>query len=60
MSAAWRGFRRLRIGRHRVIYAYEGRDLLVSPRRQLLLCTGVIVAGQVSVVRVGHRREVYR
>ena len=42
MSAAWKGFRRLRAGRYRIIYAYQGRDLLIS------------------VVRVGHRREVYR
>ena len=42
MSASWRGFRRLRVGPYRIIYAYQGRDLLIS------------------VVRVGHRREVYR
>ena len=42
MSAAWKGFRRLRVGPFRIIYAYQGRDLLIS------------------VVRVGHRREVYR
>ena len=42
MSAAWKGFRRLRVGPYRIIYAYQGRDLLVS------------------VIRVGHRREVYR
>lgn len=42
MSAAWKGFRRLRVGPYRIIYAYQGRDLLIS------------------VVRVGHRREVYR
>ena len=42
MSAEWKGFRRLRVGPYRIIYAYEGRDLLIS------------------VVRVGHRREVYR
>ena len=42
MSAEWKGFRRLRVGSYRIIYAYQGRDLLVS------------------VVRVGHRREVYR
>lgn len=42
MSAEWKGFRRLRVGPYRVIYAFEGRDLLIS------------------VVRVGHRREVYR
>ena len=42
MSAAWKGFRRLRVGPYRIIYAYQGRDLLIS------------------VVRVGHRRDVYR
>ena len=42
MSVEWKGFRRLRVGPFRVIYAFEGRDLLIS------------------VVRVGHRREVYR
>ena len=42
MSAAWKGFRRLRVGSYRIIYAYQGRDLLIS------------------VIRVGHRNEVYR
>jgi mRNA interferase RelE/StbE len=42
MSAAWKGFRRLRVVPYRIIYAYQGRDLLIS------------------VIRVGHRREVYR
>ncbi len=42
MSAEWKGFRRLRVGPYRIIYAYQGSDLLIS------------------VVRVGHRREVYR
>jgi len=42
MRAAWKGFRRLRVGQHRVTYAYEGRELLVS------------------VVRIGHRRDIYR
>jgi mRNA interferase RelE/StbE len=42
MVAAWKGFRRLRVGPYRVIYAYDGRDLLIS------------------VVRVGHRSQVYR
>lgn len=42
MRADWKGFRRLRVGPYRVIYAYDGQDLLIS------------------VVRVGHRREVYR
>jgi mRNA interferase RelE/StbE len=30
MSADWKGFRRLRVGRYRVIYAFDGRELLVS------------------------------
>ena len=42
MSSEWKGFRRLRVGVFRVIYAFDGMELLVS------------------VVRVGHRREVYR
>jgi mRNA interferase RelE/StbE len=42
LSAEWKGFRRLRVGPYRIIYAYQGRDLLIS------------------VVRVGHRRDVYR
>ena len=42
MSAEWKGFHRLRVGPFRIIYAYQGRDLLIS------------------VVRVGHRREMYR
>lgn len=42
MAASWKGFRRLRVGPYRIIYAYEGHDLLIS------------------VVRVGHRSEVYR
>ena len=42
MSADWKGFRRLQVGPYRIVYAYQGRDLLIS------------------VVRVGHRREVYR
>jgi len=42
LSAEWKGFRRLRVGRYRVIYAFDGRELLVS------------------VVRVGHRKDVYR
>ncbi len=42
MSAEWKGFRRLRVGPYRIIYAYQGVDLMIS------------------VVRVGHRREVYR
>ena len=42
MSAEWKGFRRLRVGQYRVIYGFQGRELLIS------------------IVRVGHRREVYR
>jgi len=42
MSAEWKGFRRLRVGPYRVVYAFDGVELLVS------------------VVRVGHRSEVYR
>ena len=42
LSAEWQGFRRLRVGHYRIIYAFDGRELLVS------------------VVRVAHRREVYR
>ena len=42
MSAEWKGFRRLRVGPYRIIYAYQGADLMIS------------------VVRVGHRREVFR
>lgn len=42
LSAEWKGFRRLRVGPYRIIYAYQGHELLVS------------------VVRVGHRRDVYR
>lgn len=42
LSGEWKGLRRLRIGRYRVIYAFDGSELLIS------------------VIRVGHRREVYR
>jgi len=42
LSADWKGFRRLRVGAYRVIYAFDGLELLIS------------------VVKVGHRREVYR
>jgi mRNA interferase RelE/StbE len=42
MVAAWKGFRRLRVGSYRVVYAYDGHELLIS------------------VVRVGHRSQVYR
>ena len=30
LSAEWKGFRRLRVGPFRIIYAYQGRDLLIS------------------------------
>ena len=42
LSGEWRGLRRLRVGRYRVIYGFDGKELLIS------------------VIRVGHRREVYR
>lgn len=42
LHAEWKGFRRLRVGAHRVICAFDGTELLVS------------------VVRVGHRRDVCR
>jgi len=42
LSAEWKGFRRVRVGSYRVIYAFDGAALLVS------------------VVRIGHRGEVYR
>ena len=42
LSGQWKGLRRLRIGKVRVIYGFDGTELLIS------------------VLRVGHRREVYR
>ena len=30
LSGRWKGFRRLRIGRYRVIYAFDGAELLIS------------------------------
>jgi mRNA interferase RelE/StbE len=30
LSAEWKGFFRLRVGRYRVVYAFDGRELLVS------------------------------
>jgi mRNA interferase RelE/StbE len=42
LSGEWHGLRRLRVGRYRLIYAFDGAMLLIL------------------VVRVGHRREVYR
>ncbi len=42
LSAEWKGLRRLRVGRYRVIYAFDGHGFLIL------------------VVRVGHRKDVYR
>ena len=42
LSGEWRGLRRLRVGDVRVIYGFDGTELLVS------------------IVRVRHRRDVYR
>jgi len=42
LSGQWKGLRRLRVGYVRVIYGFDGTELLIS------------------VLRVGHRREVYR
>lgn len=42
LSGRWRGLRWLRVGSYRVIYGFDGKELLIS------------------VVKVGHRREVYR
>lgn len=42
LSGHWKGLRRLRVGSVRVIYGFDGTELLIS------------------VLRVGHRREVYR
>ncbi|HSR53133.1 MAG TPA: type II toxin-antitoxin system RelE/ParE family toxin [Acidobacteriota bacterium] len=42
LSGRWKGLRRLRVGRYRVIYGFDGEELLVL------------------IVRVGHRRDVYR
>ncbi len=30
LHGEWRGFRRLRVGDHRVVYAFDGTELLVS------------------------------
>jgi addiction module RelE/StbE family toxin len=30
LRADWKGFRRLRAGSYRIIYAYQGRDLMIS------------------------------
>ena len=42
LSGQWKGLRRLRVASVRVIYGFDGTELLIS------------------VLRVGHRREVYR
>ena len=42
LSSPWKGLRRLRVRTVRVIYGFDGTELLIS------------------VLRVGHRREVYR
>ena len=42
LATEWKGLRRLRVGRYRVIYAFDGRQFLIL------------------VVRVGHRKDVYR
>ena len=42
LHAEWQGLRRLRVGRYRVIYAFDGETLWIA------------------IVRVGHRRQVYR
>ena len=42
LAAQWKGLRRLRVGRYRVLDGYDGTELLIA------------------VVRVGHRKDVYR
>ena len=42
LSGQWQGLRRLRVGSVRVLYGFDGKELLIS------------------VLRIGHRREVYR
>lgn len=42
LAAQWMGLRRLRVGRYRVLYGFDGTQLLIA------------------VVRVGHRKDVYR
>ena len=42
LAAQWKGLRRLRVGRYRVIYGFDGKELLIA------------------VVRIGHRKDVYR
>ena len=33
LSGKWKGFRRLRVGRYRVIYAFDGVELLITVLR---------------------------
>jgi len=42
LAAQWKGLRRLSVGRYRVLYGFDGKELLIA------------------VVRVGHRKDVYR
>jgi mRNA interferase RelE/StbE len=42
LAAQWKGLRRLRVGQYRVLYGFDGTELLIA------------------VVRVGHRKDVYR
>ena len=42
LAAQWKGLRRLRVGRYRVLDGFDGTELLIA------------------VVRVGHRKDVYR
>ena len=42
LAAQWKGLRRLRVGRYRVLYGFDGAELLIA------------------VVRIGHRKDVYR
>lgn len=42
LSGQWKGLRRIRVGTVRVIYGFDGKELLIS------------------VLRVAHRRDVYR
>lgn len=42
LAAQWKGLLRLRVGQYRVLYGFDGTELLIA------------------VVRVGHRKDVYR
>jgi mRNA interferase RelE/StbE len=42
LAAQWKGLRRLHVGRYRVLYGFDGKELLIA------------------VVRVGHRKDIYR